>query len=382
MKLERFLPQLEREYRKWLKERAQGLHFSPFSLRGIGKPPAMVPAYLECLRFFQELEKKPGIPGWRISWRNIKHPVLNKQLWPEQLSIESVDDLVLLCKKKTEWQQYESQLQRLLKWKPTLGELFARKPDWVLKYNTQWPMLMEVIDYLLQHDVSSYYFRDLPVAVPTKFIETHQSVLLELLVCLKPELSGCSSLEEAVNTLPKNHFHYPIRFLDRQLAASILGNLNALALTVQEFQKLNWAVERIVVIENEISYLQFPLLPNTLAVWGKGLAVLALQNIPMFEKAMLYYWSDLDEEGYRMLNGFRKLYPHTSSFLMEEATLWKNKNWLGVQGSAYGSCNFSFLKEEETKALRYLTSIQGRLEQEKIPMQQIVEALNQLRGSK
>ena len=60
-------------------------------------PPATVPAYLECLRFFQELEKKPGNPGWRISWRNIKHPVLNKQLWPEQLSIESVDDLVLLC---------------------------------------------------------------------------------------------------------------------------------------------------------------------------------------------------------------------------------------------------------------------------------------------
>jgi len=375
MELEQFLPQLERQYKKWVKDRIAGQGFSPFALRGLGKPPEKLPELMATLRFFQSHEKNKEKLGWKITWRNIQHPVAEKQLWPAKIELTTPEDLIHLSGQQHHWQAFEQQLLQLLDWKPALSGFLEQKPDWVLKYSKQWPLLMQVTYYLLQNDVSDFYLRSIPVSADTKFIENHQTLLLELLALLHPGFAGYPTLEEALHARPKNHFHFPLRFLDRQLAEASLGPIDSLALTHQELQKLEWPVKRIIVVENEISFLHLNPLPDTLALWGKGLAVLSLHSIPLFEKAAILYWGDLDEEGYRMLNGFRSLYPQTQSLLMDESCLNTNQGLLGLQGNPYGACNYPLLKEEEKRALENLSTIQGRLEQEKIPLQMVTHAL-------
>ena len=66
MELEQFLPQLERQYKKWVKDRIAGQAFSPFALRGLGKPPEKLPELMATLRFFQSHEKNNEKLGWKI----------------------------------------------------------------------------------------------------------------------------------------------------------------------------------------------------------------------------------------------------------------------------------------------------------------------------
>lgn len=60
---------------------------------------------------------------------------------------------------------------------------------------------------------------------------------------------------------------------------------------------------------------------------------------------------------------------------MDESCLNTHQGLLGLQGNPYGACNYPLLKEEEKRALENLSTIQGRLEQEKIPLQMVISAL-------
>jgi hypothetical protein len=69
---------------------------------------------------------------------------------------------------------------------------------------------------------------------------------------------------------------------------------------------VQWDIRRVILVENETNLYLLPAMPFTLAVFSSGKALHLLGEIGLFGALALYYWGDLDEEGFIMLN-----YDHT-----------------------------------------------------------------------
>jgi hypothetical protein len=80
-------------------------------------------------------------------------------------------------------------------------------------------------------------------------------------------------------------------------------------------------ITRAYVIENEITYLAFPLLPDTIVIFGGGYAVQILQSLDWLARLVLVYWGDLDTHGFAILNRLRQHFPSARSLLMDRDTL-------------------------------------------------------------
>jgi hypothetical protein len=90
---------------------------------------------------------------------------------------------------------------------------------------------------------------------------------------------------------------------------------------VDELAATQLPAPRVLVVENEVTYLALPPLPGTLAFFGAGFDVLRLGRVPWLRDRDLAYWGDLDTDGFVILDRLRGLLPTVRSVLMDLDTL-------------------------------------------------------------
>ncbi|MBS1605439.1 MAG: hypothetical protein JST42_22435, partial [Bacteroidetes bacterium] len=259
-------------------------------------------------------------------------------------------------------------LALLMSWNNGIIRWLLDHPLDVLKYSGDWKGIMAVVDFFLAEDASPYYIRNLPVPVHTKFVDKHASLILSILQLLDPEKfpPEVKNLEAAAGLRKKPHL-YPIRWLDAMLAKNCTAGLEVLALPFSTLQNAAWKVEELWVVENETNLYLLPERKNALAVFAKGYALHRLKDIPFFSAARIFYWGDLDEDGYIMLEQFRRYYPHTTSLLMDEKTVLDHIEQ--IESIHYRYCRPSLqLHPSELAGYHLLLNKQGRIEQEKLQM--------------
>ena len=120
------------------------------------------------------------------------------------------------------------------------------------------------------------YIRELPIDVHTKFIETHTGILKNLLDFLLPDTRVSKDETRFEKRYSLKHKPSIIRF--RILDASVSQDLARLPITdlaipIDEFTGLHLTCNTIYIVENEINFLTFPLIENSIVIWGKGFAV-------------------------------------------------------------------------------------------------------------
>ncbi len=79
--------------------------------------------------------------------------------------------------------------------------------------------------------------------------------------------------------------------------------------------------QRVLIVENEVTYLALPALPDTLAIFGAGYGLAVLAQLPWLHGCVIDYWGDLDTHGFVILDELRAVLPQTRSLLMDRATL-------------------------------------------------------------
>ena len=94
-----------------------------------------------------------------------------------------------------------------------------------------------------------------------------------------------------------------------------------LAVRADELTAPPSGITRAYVIENEITYLAFPLPPDAIVIFGGGYAVQTLESLNWLASLDLVYWGDLDTHGFAILNRLRHHFPGARSMLMDRATL-------------------------------------------------------------
>ena len=91
------------------------------------------------------------------------------------------------------------------------------------------------------------------------------------------------------------------------------------------------------------------------------------------------YWGDLDTEGFEILSSLRAVFPHVRSFLMDLDTLGRWRH-LAVAGTGESQTFRRHLTEVEQRAFLCCRDENLRLEQERIPQDEVLSEVNCLLG--
>jgi hypothetical protein len=161
------------------------------------------------------------------------------------------------------------------------------------------------------------YLRQVDVpGVDTKFIERHKGVLSEFLDAqLDP-----SRVHVAPDFAGRYGFLRKPGYVRFRVAGGFRG-FSELSVRADEFTAAPDGTARAYVIENEITYLAFPLPVAAMAILGSGYAVPVLQPLGWLSSLDVVYWGDIDTHGFAILDRLRHHLPRVRSVLMDRATL-------------------------------------------------------------
>jgi len=309
--------------------------------------------------------------------REVRHRVIGQNSLPDEAWVDTLDGALRLLGKSGEARTFRALLSIT---PPTLLPWAAAQPLRALALTEAWPLLLAFIAWMQAHPRPGIYLRqvDLP-GIHSKFVESYRSVLAELLDLALPA--------EAINTAASGAAQFAARygFLDKplhvrlRLLDSPAGDGDT-TLTQARFAQLNPAVQRVFITENEVNFLAFPPLPNSLVIFGAGYGFEALAPANWLSGCELLYWGDIDTHGFAILDQLRARHPHARSFLMDRATLLAHRLQWAVETQPTGRDLPRLTAEEaalydDLRCLR-LSEQSLRLEQERIAFGWVARAVS------
>lgn len=310
--------------------------------------------------------------GYSIKWQTVNHKKLGRQGLPQEISFDTEEDLLKFIRKETEAQQFKKDIATLLTAFPLLTDWAKKYPYKVIENSSLWPDLLKVLTYFSHTPQPNLYIRELPIKVHTKFVEQNKGILKELLDILIADYVNTSEKRFE----PRYHLKYDeelirIRFLDENLSHRYGAGLKDLSLPMSEFCNLHWEIESVFIVENKMNFLTFPSVKNSLIIWGHGYGVANLKNSMFLPHAQLYYWGDLDAQGFEILSQFRGYFPQAQSLLMDSETFNRFfENDEGTKSNVSADLN---LTNAERITYETIKNNNWRLEQEKIPQSYVIE---------
>jgi hypothetical protein len=200
---------------------------------------------------------------------------------------------------------------RLIPW-------IAAHPMRALRLADEWRRLLATVRWIELRQVPGMYLRQVDVpGVDTKFIERHKGTLSEL---LDLQLDRSRVDPSAPDFAGRYGFLRKPRYVRFRVQGGF-GGYSELSVPANEFSVAPDGVTRVYVVENEITYLAFPLRPNAMVIFGAGYAVPVLEPLRWLAGLDVVYWGDIDTHGFAILNRLRQRLPEARSMLMDRATL-------------------------------------------------------------
>ena len=180
-------------------------------------------------------------------------------------------------------------------------------------------LMLQFCRFLKEHPRPDIYLRslDLP-GMDTKFAEQHLAALSRLLDALLPESavdtesSGRES-NKAGGFAKRYGFksepsRIRFRLLDHSMPENGLFNQAAdIEIDKASFLQLRLQVKYIFITENQVNFLAFPDLPQSMVIFGRGFGFASWRRCALFHQpgVHLIYWGDLDAAGFEILNQLR-----------------------------------------------------------------------------
>jgi len=339
------------------------------------------------------LDDLKRMPQVRIVWRAFTHRLLGESALPDEVWLDTPHAALALIGQTQQAQRFEAMLQATRRTDDALAALLwpwlARRPLVALALVDDWPRLLAVVRWLQAHPRPGMYLRqvDLP-GVDSKFIEAQRGVLAELLdLCLSPDAidtrySGLSGFCRRYGFKDKP-LRIRLRVLDAALAVPGLGADQDITLTQADFAQLTLPVLRVFITENEVNFLAFPSVPDSLVIFGAGYGWDALDGARWLQHCAVFYWGDIDTHGFAILEQLRAHWQHAQSLLMDRSTLLAHQAQWGTEPQPVLR-DLPRLHADEVAVFNDLRDNrlqpQLRLEQERIGFGWVQQALGAVRG--
>lgn len=308
--------------------------------------------------------------GYSVDWKE-KNINGTKQSVPAKIYFDAIEDFLHFVEMENEFLKILSARAMLINNFPLIEQWANDNPTVLLNNYSAWPEIIKVCKYFASNQPPHpYYIRELPIEVHSKFIEQNANLLKKILDLLLPE----EWRNIASNDFSERYFlrkvsvYTQIRILDDGLKPHL--GYDECSLTLEDAAWIKWVPENVFIIENQICFLTFPKVKNSVAIFGEGFKSRLSKDIPWLNKTNLYCWFDLDTAGFEMLNMIREHYPKASSFLMDEKTYSQFQNF-AVDNKGKKK-TLPLLSPDEKKIYQFLMDNNKRLEQERICQSYII----------
>lgn len=310
----------------------------------------------------------------RVEYRKVGGRHFGSNMIPVRAWIDSYDQAWVLLGVGAEVSRFLELAEQTRVSCPRLFGWLAGHPMKALRLADRWEKVLAVVRWIDERQLPGMYVRQVDApGVDTKFIERHRGVLAELLdLQLGPGRIdvGAADFEGRYRFRGKPGY---VRFRCVNGAG-----FSELTVRTDEFTVRPPGVTRAYVVENEITYLAFPLPPDAMVIWGRGYAVPVLEPLAWLADAEVVYWGDIDTHGFAILDRLRQRFPDVRSMLMDRTTLLAHRSqW--VSEASPSTASLEFLDAEETALYRDLIADalgpSVRLEQERISFAAIEQAV-------
>ena len=312
--------------------------------------------------------------GYTITYKQVNTKKHGVQSLPEEISFQTENDFLKYLHKENEVAQFRNDYSLILSHFPDLKELIIKHPIKVIENQEKWNDLLKVCDYFKSNSKPNLYIRELPIKIHTKFIENNKGIIKELLdVLIKEHIN-----QEETNFEKRFNLKYAeptvrFRILDKQISQIFFSEVNDLSIPISQFEKLNLPLKNVFIVENKMNVLTFPVIVESVVIFGSGYGVEALKSVSWLKKTNLFYWGDLDADGFQILSQFRGYFPHTKSFLMDIETF---DNFFEKDTGTPSKISVKLnLTEKEKQLYESLKENNWRLEQEKTPLEYVKNKL-------
>ena len=210
----------------------------------------------------------------------------------------------------------ESSCPRVVPW-------VSRNPVKALELAADWDRLLATVRWIDVHQRDGLYVRQVDVpGVDTKFIESRKGVLTQLLdLQLDPSRVNLAAADFAGRYGFRRKPEY-VRFRCARPGSAY----SEMTVRADELTAPPFGVTRAFILENEVTYLAFPLPADAIALFGDGYAVNVLAGVDWLGSLDLTYWGDLDTHGFAILNRLRSRFPQARSMLMDRETLLAHRS--------------------------------------------------------
>ncbi len=306
---------------------------------------------------------------------------IGSQKLPVEVVFETRNEFLSFIAKKSEFHQFIENYEKIVARYEVLKTLLRQKPKIIAQNFQNWERLLDVCDFFAVHSKPNVYVRELAIKnVDTKFIERNRATLDLLL----SNILKCDEFDNSIINLGNYGFErkyglkYPlpqVRFRILDDALKIRG-LSDVTLNVDEFANLSIACENVYIVENQITTLSFPNMKNSIVIFGSGYGVGTLKNVQWLHEKNIYYWGDIDKDGFAILSQARGYFKNIKSIFMNEEVIDLFKEF-GVQDDKNENV-FKELKNLTADEQKVYDNLQNnfyannfRLEQERLPFDYI-----------
>ena len=326
---------------------------------------------------------------YRIEWRSVNHRVLGANRIPSAIWIDTLEQALGLIGKHRAAERFAGMVERTRETRAELIPWLAKRPLRALALAEEWPQLLAIVDWLSKHPRPEVYLRqvDLP-GVHTKLIEGHRGVLAELFDLVLPGEAIDATHTGAFGFCRRYGFldkpaRVRFRMLDPTVRLLPMASDQDITLAQAAFSSLAPPVATVFITENEINFLAFPNVRDSMVIFGAGYGFANLVAAHWLQEKNILYWGDIDTHGFAILNQLRGFFPHTVSFLMDRETLLAHRQLWGSEPQPQTGDLLRLTTEEQALYDQLRQPTWGgfvRLEQEKIGFRYLAAALQKLRS--
>ena len=345
----------------------------------------------EARKWAAEFERDAGVRGtgserFSLEYRTLRGRNLGVNRIPARMRIDSFEQLCDLLDRTSEIRALDSLLEQTRQRIPSASSWVAGHPLVALNYRDVWDKVLTTVEWITTRESRGLYLRQIDVpGVDTKFVEGHRKLLDELLTAVLPPDRIDHSRPRADFTRRFGFLAKPgytrFRLLGRNLSGFPSG-VTELMLRTDELAELAPDVTTAFVVENEVTYLAFPEVADSIVVFGSGFALTTLGDLPWLQDTEIVYWGDIDTHGFDILNRLRGRFESVRSMLMDADTLLAHaEQW--VVEPAPTSRALPYLTADEASLYRDLVEgLHGqsiRLEQERVRFSLLHQALSSIK---
>ena len=318
-----------------------------------------------------------------VEYKEFDFKSIGVQRLPISVVFESEVDLLEFLKKKIEFKEFCKAYDKSVEQFPLLKRLFLVKPKILLQNRKIIDALLDIVDFFVENPRPYIYIREISISgIDTKFIQKNRVVVDAFFSAVLNEKSYNKDITKlSDNGFEKKYglkYELPLvrfRILDEAL---FINGISDISLTTEEFAKLNFPCKRVFIVENKITMLSFVSLHQAIVIFGNGYGVGRIKEAKWLQKRELFYWGDIDMDGFAILSQARGYFEEIKSLFMDKKVVEEFKDLI-VTTEEKTHKNLEHLTPDESLLYERLFhdyyAINMRLEQEKVPFRYIEKEL-------